>query len=350
MNRLLLTLSLLALPLVACGGDPAGAPKAEAAALTLRYGMVEPARHRPVVELTGSLDPVRSVQLGFDVPGRVSKLLVNRGDKVSEGQALATLDMSIAQAQLEQAKAAVRGAEAQLVGGEANFARAVKLKQGGAMSEQDWSNAEAGIASGRAGVEQAKAAEGMARANLQFHTLRAPFAGVIQNGPDNAGIMTGAGTPLFLVDDLSSLQVKASAPEEAAAWLAEGLDATVFVATPGATEGVPAKVVRVLPSLDLATRRLPVEVRIDAPPAILKAHGFARVVIVGAAEADVWKVPRSALVARPDFCVFLAVEQGQPPRRVPVTVLEESSDSVIVAGDLQPGVPVVLDPPHTLAD
>jgi hypothetical protein len=90
-------------------------------------------------------------------------------------------------------------------------------------------------------------------------------------------------------------------------------------------------------------------VRVEAPPASLKAHGFARVVITGASDIDAWKVPRAALVARPDFCVFVAAEAGSTPTRVPVTVLEESGDTIIVSGALQAGAQVVLDPPHTLA-
>lgn len=336
-----------------CAADPANVPAAEAAASSsvataFRYGTAEAARHRPTTELTGSLDPVQSVRLGFDVPGRVQRLLVNRGDKVTAGQAIATLDTSIAQGQYNQAAAAVVGAEAQLTSGEANFARARTLKEAGAMSEQDWSNAESGIAAGRAGVEQARAAASVARANLQHHTLKAPFAGVIQDGPDNAGIMTGGGTPLFLLDDLSSLQLKGTAPEESASWITEGLDAMVYPGTPGVTEGVPAKVLRVLPSLDVATRRLPVEVRVESPPASLRAHGFARVVITGPSEIDAWKVPRAALVARPDFCVFVASESGSTPTRVPVTVLEQTGDIIVVSGALNAGAQVVLDPPHTL--
>lgn len=335
--------------LAGCRAETGAASKAEAAPLTLRYGLAEPARHRPQTEITGSLDPVQSVQLGFDVPGRVQRLLVNRGDTVSKGQAVAVLDSSIAAAQADQAAAAVAGAEAQLVAGESGFERARRLKDAGAMSEQDWSTAQASVLAGRAGVQQARAAAAMARANLEHQTLKAPFAGVIQNGPDNAGIMTGGGTPLFLLDDISSLQIKGTAPEDTAGWLREGLDAIVFSATPGATVGVPAKVLRVLPSLDVATRRLPVEIRIEAPPGTLKAHGFARVVIDGGSDIDAWSVPRAALVARPDFCVFVAVDgAAAAPKRVPVTVLVEHGDSIIVRGDLTAGAQVVLDPPHTL--
>jgi len=120
----LLLQGLLAL-VSGCAAEPSSVPKAEAAVATaaFRYGTAEAARHRPTTELTGSLDPVQSVRLGFDVPGRVQRLLVNRGDSVSAGQAIATLDTSIAQGQYEQAAAAVVGAEAQLTAGEANFAR-----------------------------------------------------------------------------------------------------------------------------------------------------------------------------------------------------------------------------------
>ncbi|MSP55797.1 MAG: efflux RND transporter periplasmic adaptor subunit [Myxococcales bacterium] len=350
-NRSFLCVGALALAVAGCRAETGGASKAEAAPLRLRYGLAEAARHRPQTEITGSLDPVQSVHLGFDVPGRVERLLVNRGDIVSKGQAIAVLDSRIAVAQADQAAAAVAGAEAQLAAGEAGFDRARRLNEAGAISEQDWSAAQASVLAGRAGVQQARAALAMARANLEHQTLKAPFAGVIQDGPDNAGIMTGGGTPLFLLDDISSLQLKGTAPEDTAGWLHEGLNAVVYSATPGVAVGVPASVLRVLPSLDLATRRLPVEIRVEAPPGTLKAHGFARVVIDGGTDIDAWTVPRAALVARPDFCVFVAGDGVDgAPKRVPVTVLMERDDSIVVSGELTAGAQVVLDPPHTLGE
>lgn len=334
-----LALALLA----ACGGDPATTPAAEAAAVapTLRTATPEAVRWRPTVELTGSLDPIASVQLGFDVPGRIEELRVPRGAAVKKGEAIARLDASMAEAQLAQAEAALAGAKAQLAAGEAAFGRVQKLKEAGGVSEQQFTDAEAGVLAGRAGVQQAEAAVRLARTNAAWHTLRSPIDGVVVNGPDNAGALVGAGTPLFLLEDLSALQVKATAPESAS-WIREGQDAQVVLAS---GETVPGKVARVIPALDPQTRRVPVEVRVDSPPAMVRAHAFARVKVVGDAEIDAYRVPSGAVVARPEFAVFLA---GEPPTKVPVEVLAEEGDVTVIRGALPSDAAVLVDPPKAL--
>jgi RND family efflux transporter MFP subunit len=339
----MVALTLLML-LTGCKEEPAtvAAPAGRSDAVAARSVEARAVRYRPEVELTGTLGAVASVQLGFDVPGRVEKLLVERGARVRKGDKLARLDPAMARAQLAQAEAAVAGARAQLVAGEASLARLEKLKGAGGVSEQQWADAQAALAAGRAGVAQAEAARELAATHLDNHVLVSPISGIVSNGPDNAGMMVGAGTPLFVVEDLSALHLKATAPESAS-WLAEGQAASVLV--PGG-EAVPAVVKRVIPSLDPQTRRIPVEVRVDDPPASLRANAFARVRVQGAADIDAFEVPSAAVVARPDFCVFVDGSDG--PRRVGVRLLERRGDVAVVTGDLGDGARVRIDPPREL--
>lgn len=334
--------------LLACGPGSAPTAPAEVAVAAFRTDTVQAARHRPSVELTGALEPLASVQLGFDVPGRVDALYVGRGQSVKAGERVARLDTALSAAQLAQAEAALEGARAQLAAGEAAWSRAQKLKEAGALSEQQYTDAQGGILAARAGVAQAEAAVRLARTHLSLHTLVSPIAGVITGAPDNPGMMVGGGTPLFFIEDVSALQVKTSAPESAAAWLQAGLAATVLPQTPGATEGHPGTVTRVLPSLDPRTRRLPVEVRIDAPPPSLKANGYARVRVEGPADVDAYSVPRGAVVARPEFAVFVAPGPTAKPVKVPVEVLSEAGERWVVSGNLKVGDTVIVDPPHSL--
>lgn len=338
----------LLLLLAACSPDAGSVPSASAAAVapSLQTAAVKLAPYRRSAEVTGSLEPIASVQLGFDVPGRIDALLVERGQSVKAGQPIARLDSRIAAAQLAQAKAALAGAEAQLAAGEAGFARAQKMKEAGGMSDQQFADAEAGIRAGRAGVEQARAAVQLASTHFANHTLKAPIDGVVTNGPDNAGVLVGAGTPVFLIEDLSALQVKGSVAE-ADAWLHEGMEATARAGAPGAEASVPARVVRVIPALDMMTRRLPVEIRIDGQPQ-LRAHSLARVTITDSEDITAAVVPRSALIARPDFCVFVTDASGT--RRVSVAVLEERGAEVVVRGELADGATVVLSPPPSLVE
>jgi RND family efflux transporter MFP subunit len=341
----LLVLSSLA-GLVACQPE-ASSPRASASVTAeLKSTPVGTAEWTPVITFDGTLDPLAAVQLGFDVPGRISRLLVERGATVRAGEAIATLDDGMARAQVAQADAAVRGAEAQLAAGEAAFTRAESLKAAGGLSDQQFKDAEAAVLAGRAGVEQARAAARLAHTHLDNHTLRAPIGGTLTNGPDNAGMMIGAGTPLFLLEDLGALQIKGSV-SEADIWVREGMPVTVVSGVPGSDAKLEATVTRVIPALDPVTRRLPVEVRIGGAPAGFLAHGYARATIRASAPVTVFSVPKSAIVARPDFSVVVA-RPGGTYERVSVEVVEERGEDRLVRGHLVAGDPVVLYPPSGL--
>ena len=331
----------VALVLVSACTREAAATKADAALAEVHTAQVTTGAYTPETSLDGSLDPVASVQLGFDVPGRIEKLLVKRGDVVSKGRVLATLDDGMARAQAAQADAAVSGAEAQLAAGEAGWAKAQQLHTAGGMSDQQFKDAEAGILSGRAGVEQAKAAQLLAHTHLANHALKAPISGTISNCPDNAGMMVGAGTPLFLLEDLSTLQLKGSVGEEAG-WVAAGMMAEVKPGTPGSTETAQATVVRVLSALDPMTRRLPVELSLSPTSSAFRAHGYARATIRASQAVDALSVPSAAVVARPDLSVV--VQRGATYVRVPVRVLQELGETTLIAGELTAGEAIVLYP------
>ncbi|MSQ03313.1 MAG: efflux RND transporter periplasmic adaptor subunit [Myxococcales bacterium] len=325
--------------------DVGAGPGSTATAAEIRTMVVEPAPWTPSLTLDGTLAPIASVQLGFDVPGRMDTLVAHRGSVVHKGEVLASLDDRMPRAQMAQAEAGVAAAEAQLAAGEASWGRAQQLRVAGGMSDQQYKDAEAGILAGRAGVDQARAALALARTHLANHTLRAPISGTITNGPDNVGMMVGAGTPIFLLEDLSALQLKGSV-SEADGWVAEGMSATLTSGAPGSAASGQGVVSRVIPALDPSTRRLPVEVRLDGAPAGFLAHSYARATISAAAPVAVLSVPRAAIVARPDFSVVRWREGAY--ERVPVEVLTEDTERSLVRGALAAGDAVVLYPPPGL--
>lgn len=342
----LLGIVLAAALLAGCDTHVEGDAHAAGAAAQpqVRTAAVEATSWRPSVEVTGSAEPVAAVQLGFDVPGRLKELVVVRGQVVRAGDAIAKLDASMAQSQLAQAQAGEAAATAQATAATSSFARIEKL--GDAVSPQQRSEAQAGLEGARAQLAQAEAAVRLARTNLAWHTLKAPIGGVVTNGPDNAGILVGAGTPLFVIEDLSALRLKGTVAEEHA-WVAEGLPVSVISGVGG--DSVPGVVERVIPALDPATRRIPVEIRIDAPPPSLRSHAFVRATVEGP-EQSTLAIPRAALVARPEFAVWRLPAPGAAPERVRVAVLAEQGDRVLVSGALSVGDTVVLDPPHGYGD
>jgi hypothetical protein len=95
---------------------------------------------------------------------------------------------------------------------------------------------------------------------------------------------------------------------------------------------------------------MPVEIRIDQPDASLRAHAFARVTLTGDTDQPALLLPRAAMIARPDFCVFVSPGPTAAPVRVPVSVLEERGTDVVVSAALKAGDAVILNPPPSLSE
>jgi HlyD family secretion protein len=210
--------------------------------------------------LYGNVD-IREVTLGFRVPGKLTKLAYDEGDKVKEGEVLASLDaepysnqVASVQAQVEslrarlqlretgnrpeeiaQARSLVLEREATAANAERLFKRAEQLLATKAVSVQDRDNAAAGheetqarlkssrdnlalleagfrvedIAQARADLAQADAALATANLQLKDTVLTAPSDSVILTRAQEAGAILQAGSPVFTLSLVSPVWVRA---------------------------------------------------------------------------------------------------------------------------------------------
>jgi multidrug efflux pump subunit AcrB len=148
---------------------------------------VKAVRTAPREEITGALNPAKELKAGFEVPGRLLRLLVKKGTAVSEGQVIAQLDPEMANAQLQQAEAAVQAAEAQAAIAADVAGRNAELAKTNTISEAQLHNSSSSAAAAAAQLQAARAQLAQARANRRRHDLRAPFAGVLIDAPDQVG-------------------------------------------------------------------------------------------------------------------------------------------------------------------
>jgi len=168
---------------------------------------VERGEIHDVVEATGTINSVITVQVGSQVSGTIAKLNVDFNSRVHKGDVVALIDPALfngallqATADLENAKANVEGARANLekakaalVQTKADYDRAVGLTKEGVTSQQQLdlakSNFEAANASvdaaaanitqAQAQVEQKKAAVTVAQTNLDYTVIRSPIDGTV---------------------------------------------------------------------------------------------------------------------------------------------------------------------------
>src|SRR5690606_28957426 len=186
---------------------------------------------RETVTATGTLSPMDAVELGAEVTGRLTRVLVDVNDRVEEGQVLAEIDpeqlsarVQEARAQLGSAQASIASARATLAETELKASRVRALGERGLVSNEEVETTEAALARAQASVASAAAQITVARAGLasaetalQKATIRAPIAGIVLMRAVEPGQTVTAGfqTPVLftLARDLTTLELNVEVDE-----------------------------------------------------------------------------------------------------------------------------------------
>ena len=314
------------------------------------YGTVtpKPVKFRPSVEITGTLKPWREAEVNFEAAGRVQDVPVRLGDAVESGDLLATLDASIAGAQVNQASAQVKGAAAQVAMAEDNWKRTQALVESKSIPEASLEAAKQQLAAAKAGLEAASATTQLAKVGQGKMALRAPFDGILTRAPASGGFFVNPGMPgqaPFRIEDVSHFRLAGSVSE-----------ADFDLVKVGAAVGVlwkervvAGKVSAVVPSLDPMTRRAPVEIEVpNDPKNPILGYGFVHVKIDGPAEVDALEVPITAKRAGSQDEVV--VVSGGKAKTVRVVHDTKADGSWLVRSGLQAGDVLLLNAPPELKD
>jgi RND family efflux transporter MFP subunit len=291
---------------------------------------VQQVKSAPREEIVGSLEPQRQLKLAFEISGRLARIMVKKGAPVAEGQLIAQLDPEMADAQVAQAEAAVKAAEAQAAMAQDAAQRQKQLGANGAVSESQLTNATQSALAADAQLAAAKAQLAQARATRKRHDLRAPFAGVLIDAPDQVGATVQPMQPntgLFTVEQLDTLLLKLTVNDSARALLKPG--ARVQVAAVGTDVHTGDAQVRViLPSADPQTRRVPVEIAVPNQDRRFTAHTLGRAILPLGESSDALALPASALASQGGDHVY--VVQNSEVRRIPVEVVDRGASQVVV--------------------
>lgn len=370
---------LSVLALFACGGE---APPAEVstttaadtallsaeslriAGLTLAAAAEVP--WRDTWRLPGRMtsDPDATQPLGSVVEGRVASVRVFPGDRVREGDVLATIhthEVMDARQALVAAQAAALVADSAAVAAQRNAARAERLLANRAIAVAEAERARAAAAGAAAQRDAAQAelvrADGYLEhlvghdppsdVNPHEALLRAPFDGVVTTRHVQPGEVVLVGAPLLAVARDAGLGVQLQVPESGAAALAVGSELRFEVAAyPG--QPFTAVVRRVSPVVDPATRSVDVWARaVGRLPAGIRAEMTADVELVSAtAGGSVLVVPLPAVqLFEGDTVAILATRLGEgmlvEARRLRVG--RRGGGMAEVLEGLSPGDSVVLD-------
>jgi len=200
---------------------------------------------RAVVEATGTINAVITVQVGSQVSGTISHLYADFNSRVKKGQVVAQIDPALFEGALLQAKADLANAQANLAAAKANvekakatalqaradYQRTQGLAKEGVMSPQQLdlaranadtsdaavSAADSGVIQAAAQVKQKEAAVTVAQTNLNYTTIHAPIDGTVIARNVDVGQTVAASlqapTLFTIAQDLTKMQVYASTDE-----------------------------------------------------------------------------------------------------------------------------------------
>ena len=170
---------------------------------------------RITAEATGTVEPIRKVEVKSKASGEVLALSVDVGDQVQTGALLARIDPRDVRNSFDQAAADLDVAEARLEISQAQNQRSKELLDGGVITAQEYENARLDLANAQASFIKARTNESLAELRLGDVTITAPLAGtIIQKSVEEGQVIQSAsgnvsgGTTLFVMANLLEMQVR----------------------------------------------------------------------------------------------------------------------------------------------
>jgi len=279
--------------------------------------------------------------------GRVTKVIAKLGDEVKQGDPLMAVEASeVVQAQndLVTSLSTLSTARAQLKLAEANEKRQHELYLAKSGALKDWLQSQADLASAQNALRSAETTRGAARNRLRIlgksageiatlenspgrqqmnpeAIVRAPIGGtVVQRqvgvGQYIASAASGAtSNPVYSIGDLSTVWLIANVRETDARLVRIGQAVDVRVlAYPGRVFN--AQIAWIAPSIDAATRRLPVRAEVDNSDGALKPQMFASFSIITGTDVAAPAIPASAVIYEGDKAhVWVALDDGSVASR-----------------------------------
>ena len=284
---------------------------------------------------SGAIEAIDKADVAFMVPGRVIAVDAEDGAMVRQGQLLARLDP----ADYEKGLAI---AEAQLAEVQARHGRLSRLHEAGSLTDTDFDKIDAAL-------KQTTAAAELARRQLGYTELHAPFDGWIVKRGIAAGVVTAPGAPVVTVFSPGAVWANLGVSEAEVAQVRVGQSTAVSVPATR-TEAHRGIIEAILPNADPLSRAFTVKVRLANEDGSLR-HGNVVVghIFTGETRRAI-TVPPQVVQKNPDGSLFVWL--FDPVRQVAVRQLVEvgalRATEVVIAAGLKEGDRIILNVPHTL--
>ena len=294
-----------------------------------------------IVEASGRLAANREVVLAAEVGGVVAEYQAEVGDSVEKGQVLVLIDPMDYQLALNEAKAGMASAQAQLEAARNTYVRSKNLLPRKVISQESFERAEAEYKAARASVSRAKALVDIAEQRLAKTKITAPFSGLISARTVELGQTLAPGTPVMGVVDLAEMRVKVYVAERDYVDL-DPADPVSVIVEAYSDRTFKGRIDLIGVKADPQTSTFAVEVLVDNPELVLKAGLSARVKIVSKIIKDAILIPQSTVLYREDRREVFVVGEDNTAQTRRVTLGRNRDSDIEILDGLKPGDELIV--------
>jgi membrane fusion protein (multidrug efflux system) len=249
---------------------------------TVSAAKVEAKTWTPSISAIGTAKAANGVELAFEIAGIVSEIKFKANQNVKQGEVLVQLDDTVERADIQDVQANVKTAES-------SFERAKTLSTRGYGTEANLDQASALLAAARSRLARLQA-------TIEQKALKAPFSGVIGIPRIDVGQYLQPGTVIASFQDLSSMKVDFTVPEQRAGEINLGQE--VHIGTTENNLPFKGRVTGKDPRVDPKTRLVSVQALVEdnKDGAILPGQ-FLHVEVILPEQPNVMTVPQTAVIA-----------------------------------------------------
>lgn len=287
-------------------------------------------------------------ELAFRIAGKVSKRLVEEGQRVKAEQPLAELDPQDVRLQLEASRAQLAAAEANLNLVKAERDRYKTLLERQMVSRSQYDNAENLYRAGLARLKQVRAEFDVAGNQAEYAVLRASQDGVIAKRQVEVGQVVAAGQTVFTLATDGEREVLIGLPEQQFGRFKVGQPVSVELWSQP-DQRFNGRIRELSPSADPRSRTYAARIAFSAGKVPAELGQSARVFIQHAEQVPL-AVPLSALTAENGQTYVWRVDANNTLKRVPVRVGAYGENSVPVLEGLNASDWVVAAGVHVLQE
>jgi RND family efflux transporter MFP subunit len=338
-SRLLagVSLALIAIALAGCDATVAekAAPSRPVLVASVHYEQESPER-----SFVGTIKPRIETDMGFRVPGKVARRLVEVGQTVDVGQPLATLDEIDLKLQAEQAEAEFHAATGVLAQAGAAEQRAKELRAKGWATDAQLDQAKAAADEARARLNRAERSVELTRNSLSYATLMADSRGVVTATLVDPGQVVASGQTAIRIARFAEKEAVVAIPETLVGRAKDGVATVTLWSEPN--KKYAAKLREIAPSADPATRTYLAKFSLpDAGEEV--SLGMTATLTLADAQTDrVARLPLSSLYSQGGDPSLYVVDAKGGVTLKPVAVRSYESNNVVISGGVDEGARIVV--------